>query len=98
MISAQEIDLVRKLYHDLRAASRAAEAADAQVVKHKNRINRYCDRQNYAESSRRDKLKMDYDFQDALERYRAACAEVQRIGTTLQGMIAALTFLEQHNM
>lgn len=87
--------MVENLLENLTTQMNLATEADRRVAWELNRINEYCAAKGYADQSRRDKIKIDYKFQDAVDSYKFHTSEVQRFAAALQGIAAGHTFLAQ---
>lgn len=73
------------------------------AVRYDGRVKKRVDdvKQLYAnkpEEQLRAKLKVDYDLNDHLDRYRYHCGEVQRISAVLTGLAAGCTLLPELNI
>lgn len=88
-------DYVAGLLDKLTSASYSAVEADAQVKHHVRRIDEYTTDKSYTDHSARQKKMNDPQLTDAVEAYRKACSEVQRIYATLAGVIATVEFLDR---
>lgn len=84
---------VNELLRNMIVQNGLAEAADKRVQTAKSEI-----RQMYARKSNeqtRNKMKVDYILNDALDDYRYRSGEVTRISAVIQGICAAVELLDR---